>query len=364
MKSFTKKFLSNMVKLKIAQISPIWYPVPPKKYGGTERVVYCLTEGLKKLGHKVVLFSTKNSKVSAKIFWWRKKSLAEDKVPWSDYFLEFEHLAFSFSNLKNFDIIHCHTGPKTFFFLNFTKIPAVFTFHNPTKIEKNTPLFEVAKRYKEKINAVFLSKAHKKFCNFYFKRNFVVHNGVDLKFFKFYKKPKDYFLWVGRVEPSKGIENAIYLAKKTKIKLFLVGKIDPERKKYFKEKIKPNLNEKIQYLGELSQKKLVKLYQKAIALLYPIEWPEPFGLVMVEAMACGTQVIAFDFGSVKEIIKDRETGFVVQFMKNGKKNFEDLTEAVERAEEIKRERCREWVEKNFSIEKMVRNYEKIYYQLI
>jgi len=353
------------MKLKIAQIAPIWYPVPPKKYGGTERIVYYLTEGLKKLGHKVVLFSTKNSKTSAKIFWWRKKSLAEDKIPWSDYFLELEHLAFSFSNLKNFDIIHCHTGIKTFFFLNFIKIPVIFTFHNPIQIKKNTPLFEVAKRYKEKINAVFLSKAHKKFCQFSFKRNFVIYNGIDINLFSFSKKPKDYFLWIGRVEPYKGIENAIYVAKKTKIKLLLVGKIDPERKKYFEEKIKPNLNEKIQYLGEISQKKLVKIYQGAIATLYPIEWQEPFGLVMVESMACGTPVITFNLGSTKEIIKHQKTGFVVSFLnKKGEKNFEGLIEAIERIGEIKRENCRQWVEKNFSIEKMVKNYEKVYYQIL
>ncbi len=354
-----------MRKLKIAQIAPIWYPIPPKKYGGIERIVYYLVEGLKKIGHNVTLFTTKNSKVSVKIKWWRKKSLVENKIPWSDYLLELEHFAFSFSNLKNFDILHCHTGPKTFFFLNFIKIPVIFTFHNPIKIEKKTSLYEIARRYKEKINAVFLSKAHKKFCNFSFKRNFVIYNGVDTNLFEFSKKPKDYFLWVGRVEPYKGIENAICVAKKTKIKLFLVGKIDPERKEYFEEKIKPNLGEKIQYLGELSQKKLIKIYQGAIATLYPIEWQEPFGLIMTESMACGTPVITFDLGSTKEIIKNGKTGFVIPFLKaNGEKNIEGLIEAIERIGEIKREDCREWVEKNFSIERMIKNYEKTYYQIL
>jgi glycosyltransferase involved in cell wall biosynthesis len=352
------------MRLKIAQIAPIWYPIPPQKYGGTERIVYYLTEGLKKLGHDVTLFASGNSKISTKILWWRKKSLTENKIPWTDYLLELEHFAFSFSNLKNFDIVHCHTGPKTFFFLNFIKIPTIFTFHNPIRIEKKTPLFEVAKRYKEKVNAVFLSKSHKRFCKFSFKRNFVVYNGVDLELFKFSKKPKDYFLWVGRVEPYKGIENAIFVAKKTKIKLLLVGKIDPERMKYFKEKIKPNLGKKIQYLGEVSQKKLVKIYQGAIATLYPIEWEEPFGLIMAESMACGTPVITFDFGSTKEVIKNGKTGFVVPFLKGGKKNFDGLIEAIEEIGKIKREDCREWVEKNFSIERMVKNYEKIYYKIL
>jgi glycosyltransferase involved in cell wall biosynthesis len=353
-----------MKRLKIAQIAPIWYPIPPNKYGGTERIVYYLTEGLKKLGHQVTLFSTKNSKVSVKVRGWRKRSLTEDKVPWTDYFLEFEHLAFSFSNLRNFDIVHCHTGPKTFFFLKFTQTPTIFTFHNPITIEKKTPLFEISKIYKDKINAVFLSKAHKKFCGFLFKKNFVVYNGVDLKLFQFSKKPKDYFLWVGRMEHYKGVENAIYVAKKTKIKLLLVGKIDPQKKKYFEEKIKPHLGNKIQYLGEVSKNKLIKIYQGAIATLYPIEWEEPFGLIMTESMACGTPVIAFERGSVKEVIKNEKTGFVVPFLKGNRKNFDGIIEAIERIGEIKREDCRAWVEKNFSVEKMVKNYEKIYYKIL
>jgi glycosyltransferase involved in cell wall biosynthesis len=354
-----------MAKLKIAQIAPIWYPVPPKKYGGIERVVYYLTEGLKNLGHKVTLFSCGESKTSASLKFWRKNCLAKDKIPWSDYFLELEHFAFSFSNLKNFDIVHCHTGPKTFFFLNFVKIPAIFTFHNPIRIEKKTPLLEVAKRYKEKINAVFLSKAQREFCRFSFKKNFVVYNGVDENLFRFSKKANDYFLWVGRVEPYKGIENAILVAKKKKLKLFLVGKCDPEKKEYFKEKIAPNLNEKVRYLGEVSPKKLVKLYQGAIATLYPIEWPEPFGLIMAESMACGTPVIAFDFGSTKEVIKNGKTGFVVPFLnKRKEKNFEGLIEAVEKIKEIKREDCRWWVENNFTVKKMVKNYERVYFEIL
>jgi len=352
-------------KLKIAQVAPIWYSVPPKKYGGIERIVYFLTEGLRKLGHKVTLFASGDSKTKAKLKFWRKKSLARDKVPWSDYFLELEHLAFSFSEAKNFDILHCHLGPKSFLFLKFLKIPVLHTFHNPISIKRGTPLFEIAKRYKEKINAVFLSKAAKKFCNFKFKRNYVVYNGIDLNFFKFNERPKNYFLWVGRVEPYKGIENAIYVAKKLKIKIFLVGKLDPERKEYFKKKIRPNLNQKIRYLGEVSQKELLRLYQNAICTLYPIEWEEPFGLIMVESMACGTPVIVFDRGSAREIVKDKKTGFVVPFFdKRKNKNLKGFIEAVKRVKEIKRKDCREWVEKNFSIERMVKNYEKIYYEIL
>ena len=353
-----------MKRLKIAQIAPIWYPVPPKKYGGIERVVFYLTEGLLKLGHNVSLFASGDSKTSAKLFFWRKKCLAKDKIPWSDYFLEFEHLFFSFSFWKNFDILHSHLGPKAFYFLNFVKKPVLFTFHNPFSPKPKTPLFELTKRYKEKIFAVFLSKAQKRLCKIKFKKSFVVYNGVDTRLFKFNPKPKDYFLWVGRVEPYKGIENAIEVAKKANLKLLLVGKLDPEKREYFEQKIKPSLNSKIKYLGELPPKKLIKLYQEAIATLYPIEWPEPFGLVMAESLACGTPVIVFDFGSAKEVVKDGKTGFVVPFLnKEGKKNIEGLIEAVKKIKEIKREDCATWVKENFSIEKMVKSYEKIYYEI-
>jgi len=354
-----------MRKLKIAQIAPIWYPVPPPKYGGIERIIHFLTEGLVKLGHKVTLFASGTSKTKAKLKFWRKNHLTKDKIPWQDYFLEFEHLAFSFSKAKNFDILHSHLGVKSFFFLNFVKNAFLNTFHNPISIKPKSPLSEIAKRYKNKINAVFLTRAAKNFSNFKFKKNFVVYNGIDVNFFKFNLKPKDYFLWVGRVESYKGIENAIYVAKKTKIKLLLVGKMDPERKEYFTKKIKPNLNQKIRYLGEVSQGKLLKLYQEAKAFLYPIEWEEPFGLTMVEAQACGTPVIVFDRGSAKEVVKDKITGFVVPFLnKEKEKNFEGLTEAVKKIKEIKRKNCRSWVERKFSVEKMVKNYERIYYQIV
>lgn len=352
-------------KLKIAQISPIWYPVPPPKYGGIERIVFYLCEGLKKLGHKVTLFGTKDCKISTELKFWRKKSLVKDKVPWKDYLLELEHLAFSFSFAKNFDIIHCHIGPKSFPFLNFVKKPIVWTIHNPLIPKPKTSLFEFLNRYKDKVNVVFISRAHRTLCKIKFKNSFVVYNGVDLKIFRFNKKPKDYFLWVGRVEPYKGIENVVKIARNLGIKLFLVGKMDPEKKEYFNEKIKPNLNEKIKYIGEVSCQKLINLYQNAIATLYPIEWHEPFGLIMVESMACGTPVVVFNLGSAKEVVKNEKTGFVVPFLdEKGQKNLKQFERAVNMVNCIKRKNCRQWVEENFSVEKMVKNYEKIYYQIL
>jgi glycosyltransferase involved in cell wall biosynthesis len=137
----------------------------------------------------------------------------------------------------------------------------------------------------------------------------------------------------------------------------LAGRLDPSQRDFFEKKIRPHLNGKIKYLGELSQKELSSFYGQARAFLYPLEWEEPFGLCPVEAMACGTPVIAFARGSMKEIIKNGKTGFVV-------KDVGEMIEAIKNVEKIKREDCREWVKENFTIEKMVENYEKIYYQIL
>lgn len=354
-------------RLKIAQIAPLWIPTPPKKYGGIERIVHYLTEELVKRGHKVTLFAPGDSKTSAKLVSIRKKALVKYKVPWSDTFWELEGLSFAFRKAKGFDIVHSHVGLRTLFFQDFIRAPVIHTFHNPvySTSKKLPPSLKILKLHKENTNACFISKSAKKLCPIKLKNSWIVHNGIDLNLFRFSPRAKDYFLWVGRADPYKGIENAIKIAKIAKIKLYLVGKVDPERQEYFQRKIKPNLSERIKYLGELSQKRLVKLYGKAKALLYPIEWQEPFGLVMAEAQACGTPVITFKLGSTSEVVKNKKTGFVLPFLdKNKKKNIKGAVEAIKNINTIKRENCRKWVEENFTVEKMVDNYEKIYYEML
>ena len=164
-------------------------------------------------------------------------------------------------------------------------------------------------------------------------------------------------MWTGRICKDKGIENAIKIARRAKVKLLLAGQVQPMYQEYFRKKIKPFLNSKIRYLGEKTQGELIPLYQNAKALLYPIEWEEPFGLNMAESMACGTPVIAYNHGSVPEVVKDNKTGFVV-------KNIQEAVRAVKNIDKIKREDCRKWVEDNFTIKKMVDDYEKVYYQIL
>lgn len=359
MKKFVKS--SKNKKLKIAQISPLWFSIPPKKYGGIEKVVFYLTEGLIKRGHKVTLFASGDSKTSAKLISVTKKNLYSRKIPWEDWLWHGLSFCLATKMAKNFDIIHSHLPLFGFFFQNFTKTKVLHTFHNlPSKKDY---CWQVLKNFKNS-NVVFVSRKEKKNSPLRFKREFVVYNGIDVKKFKFNPKAKDHFIWIGRFSPKKGPKNAILIAKKLKIKLLLAGQIQKIHEEFFEREIKPNLDEKIKYIGELDQKKLPSFYGKAKAFIYPLEWEEPFGLCPIEAMACGTPVIAFNLGSMPEIIKNGKTGFVVPFLKKGKKNFEGIIEAIKKIDKIKREDCRKWVEENFTFEKMVENYEKIYYKLI
>ncbi|KPJ57385.1 hypothetical protein AMJ49_02130 [Parcubacteria bacterium DG_74_2] len=340
--------------MKIAQIAPLWFPIPPKKYGGTERVIHYLTEELVKRKHKVTLFASGNSKTSAKLFSVTKKNLISRKIPWQDFWWNNLNYSLVFQKAKNFDIIHSHWTPLGIYFQKFTKTPVLHTLHNiPPKNDHRWEIF----RYFKDSNVVFLSKKEKKNSPIRFKKEYIVYNGIDISQFKFNSKPKDCFVWIGRVCQKKGIKNAILVAKKLGIKLILAGQLQPMYEDYFKREIKPYLNEKIKYIGELSQKELSLFYGQAKAFIYPIEWEEPFGLCMAEAMACGTPVVAFNRGSVPEVVKDGKTGFVV-------KNIKEAVKAIKNIDKIKRKDCRLWVEENFTIKKMVDNYEKIYYHLI
>lgn len=353
--------IKKFKKLKIAQIAPLWVSVPPEKYGGIERIVYWLCEELIKRGHKVTLFASGDSKTSAKLTAVYPRGLLKDRIPWTDPFWNLENLSCAFKRAGEFDVLHSHLDLWTLFFQDLTTKPVVHTFHNPLYISSITDprklptrlkMFEV---HKGRATAVFISKSQKELCPIKFPKSKIIYNGIDIAQFKFNPRPKDYFVWVARIDPYKGIENAIEAARKIGAKLLLAGRLDPYRKQYFKEKIKPFLSAKIKYLGELSTPQLSKLYGEAKACLYPIEWEEPFGLVVVEAMACGTPVIAFNRGSMPELITPK-TGFVVD-------NIPQMVEAMKKVDKIDRKQCRQRIEKYFCYQKMVDEYEKLYYQL-
>jgi len=350
-------------KLRIAQIAPLWFPIPPEKYGGTERIISYLTEGLVKKGHDVTLFASGDSKTKARLISVTKKHLIWRKISWQDWWWNNLNYAAAFEKAGEFDIIHSHWTPLGMYFQRLVKTPVLHTLHNiPIKTDHRWKIFEY---YQKDSNVVFISKMERRNSPISFKREWVIYNGINLAQFKFNPQPKGHLIWIGRICEKKGIENAILVAKKIGMKLILAGQLQPQYEDYFKEKIRPHLSPKIKYLGELSQEELSDFYGKALCFLYPFEWQEPFGLCMAEAMACGTPVITFDRGSAKEVVKNGKTGFVIPFFDKGKKkNIKGLIEAVKQIDKIKREGCRKWVEQNFTIEKMVDEYEKIYYQLV
>lgn len=355
-----------MKKLRIGQISPLNLPVPPKKYGGTERIIFWLCEELKKMGHEVFLFGTGDSKVPCKLVPIIKKSLwlsKKAKEYISYYALEMAIISKMAKKLK-LDILHDHLGPIALTLYNQIKIPIIHTLHVPFQGREDR-IF-VYKKLKAKL--VSISFAQRKIApNLNYVAN--IYNGIDISKFPFNKKPKNYFLWVGELSPRKGIYEVIKIAKMAKIKLIVAGRIPPPNQKidheFFKKYVKKELNKgKIFYVGELPQKKLVSYYRDAIAFLYPLQWEEPFGLTVIESMACGTPIITFKRGSMPEVVKDKSTGFVITPLKEKKQNFNDFLAAIENISKIKRKDCREWVEKNFTKEKMTKEYEKLFYKIV
>lgn len=350
-------------KLRIAQIAPLWFLIPPQKYGGIERVVDALTSGLVERGHEVTLFAAPGSKTRAKLISVYPKPLIAAGIAWSNPVWNLRNLsrAYEMAGAGKFDIVHSHLDVWTLFFSGILKTPTVLTMHNPLyRTNADAAKDDRLRLFKEEqktINTVFISQSAKKQAMVRLKNSAVIYNGVGLRDFKFNPNGGDHFIWIARVNKHKGIENAIAAAERTGSKLLLAGRLDATQKTYFNSAIKPRLNKKIKYIGELSQNELSKFYGSAKALLYPIEWEEPFGLVVAEAMACGTPVIAYRRGSMPELIRDGKSGFVVD-------NLSEMIAAMKKIESLNRADVHRHVGSYFTNERMVDAYEKLYYRLL
>ena len=351
-------------KLRIGQISPLNLPIPPRKYGGSEKIIYYLCEELTKKGHKVFLFGPKESKVNCCLIPIVERSLWElqpkESCPYYAY--EMAQVAKSVKKLK-IDVLHDHLGPWSLTLYGQVKVPIIHTLHIPFK---NKDRIWGYKKLNAKLVSISLAQ-RKPAADLNYLAN--IYNGIPVEDFPFNLKPKNYFLWIGELSPRKGVLEVIKIAKMAKIKLILVGRIPPPQQsldyKFFQKYIKKKLNKgKIKYLGERSFKSLQIFYKNAAAFLFPLQWEEPFGLTMIEAMACGTPVIAYNRGSVPEVVKDKETGFVVNpFSKNKMPNYKGFLEAIKKINQISRKKCREWIEQNFTIKRMVDDYERLFYRL-
>ena len=339
--------------MRIAQVAPLHESVPPRYYGGTERVVSWLTEQLVCLGHDVTLFASGDSVTNAELVKCCKRALRLDPDcvdPLAHHVLMIEDV---FSRAEDFDIIHFHTDYLHFPYTRREKVPHITTLHGRLDIPDLAPLY---KEFRE-VPLVSISDAQRKPLPWV---NWVrtVHHGMAIHELPLQENPGDYVAFLGRVSPEKGLDHAIEIAIRAGKKLKIAAKVDRADREYFQEKIKPFLNHPlIEFVGEIGKSEKAEFLGNAIAMLFPVNWPEPFGLVMIEAMACGTPVIAYPCGSVPEILLHGVTGFIVH-------DVEEAVAALDSVGEIDRRACREHFELNFSADRMAKDYLNIYQTLI
>ncbi len=347
--------------MKIAILSTPWISVPPKGYGGIELVVSNLTEELVKKGHDVMLFATGDSKTSANLRFYYKKNLGNDlflkKNPY--YLLNHLHAFFKIIKKEKFDIIHNNAQYIPQFFLDIQNTPFINTLHGA--FYKNLIAPSGLNEEKRKILLKFKSHPYVSISNNQRiglpELNYIktIYNGIKPEEFKIQTNKGNYLAWIGRVTPNKGLDIVIKVAKKVGLPLKISAFIDSGDKDYFDNKIKPFLNDKnIEFVGEIKNpEEKSDFLGNAKAFLFPIRWHEPFGIVMVEAMACGTPVIAFNKGSVPEVIEDKKTGFIVETEK-------EMINAVKKIDSIDRKYCHQYAISKFSVEKMTNDYLEAY----
>ncbi|HLZ73016.1 MAG TPA: glycosyltransferase family 4 protein [Dehalococcoidia bacterium] len=338
--------------MKIAQIAPMQESVPPATYGGTERVVSWLIEELVRRGHDVTLFATGDSQTSATLVPVVPRALRPAGVP--DY-LPATMLAIgrAFERAAEFDVIHSHLDVPALPFAHLVDAPVVFTTHGRLDQPWSRVLYDA---YAD-VQLVSVSDNQRRLLP-HWNWQGTVYNGIGTAEYSFSPRGGDYLAFLGRISPEKGIEEAIQVARLAGIPLKIAAKIDPADRKYYEERVAPLLHGPlVEYVGEINQQEKDLFLGRALALLFPIRWPEPFGLVMAEAMATGTPVIAGRFGSVPEVIEDGRTGFICD-------SIEEMALAAERVAELDRATCRRVVEQRFSAATMAEGYEAIYRRLV
>jgi len=339
--------------MRIAQVAPLWFEVPPQTYGGSTLIASLVTEELVKRGHEVTLFATADSKTKAKLIPIWPTGVYKDVGVWYTYAVFALLCKELLERQDEFDIIHDHWEYSTAPFSKFFRPPIVSTIHSPLT-EENTIIY---KKFPN-VHYVAISDNQKKSApGLHIAKR--IYNGIDIARYRFNARPKDYLLWLSLIAPDKGLSDAIEIAKLAGEKLVIAGPIFPRSADYFEYRIKPLIDGKqIQFVGVADFKKKVRLLREAKGLLFPIfQRQEPFGLVVIEAMACGTPVIAARSGAMPELIKDGETGFLVD-------TKEEAVRALKNLHAISRQRCREHVVENFSMQTMVDNYEQLYKKIL
>jgi glycosyltransferase involved in cell wall biosynthesis len=339
--------------MKIAQIAPLTEAVPPKLYGGTERVVSWLTEDLVALGHDVTLFASGDSVTTAKLVSVWPRALRLDGTVRDANALHVALVEQVFQRAEEFDILHFHLDYLPFSLMSRQPIPFVTTLHGRLDLPEHQPLFSTFPQ----APVVSISEAQRRPIP---QANWVatVHHGLPEQLLQLENPTSSYLAFLGRVSPEKGLERAIAIARLCRMRLKIAAKVDQADADYFNSSIVPLLNDpQVEFIGEINDAGKGAFLGGAAALLTPIDWPEPFGLVMIEAMACGTPVIAFNRGSAPEIIEHGVTGFIVE-------DVTSATAAVKQSLALPRERIRTCFEQRFTARRMAKDYLEAYRRMI
>jgi glycosyltransferase involved in cell wall biosynthesis len=336
--------------MRIAEVAPPWLAVPPRGYGGIEWVVALTADGLAERGHDVTLFATGDSSTVAKLEYVVEQAPGPAEI--NSIWLDTVQSLFAFRDLGRFDAYHVHGCWSSLVAGAVSDAPAVHTIHGSFTPEMR----EVYAQTGDRVSFVAISEAQRDQMP---ELNYagVVHNGIDVDRYPFRAEKEDYLLFLGRAAPEKGLLRAVLTARETGLPLVCALKIsEPRERVHYEQEVVPLLPENTRILQEIEHEEKADLLARAKAVLFPIDWDEPFGLVMTESMACGTPVIATPRGSVPEVVEDGVTGFVV--------SVDDYpTEAakcVERLDEIDPRACRRRVTELFSKDAMVMGYERIF----
>jgi glycosyltransferase involved in cell wall biosynthesis len=334
--------------MKIAMLSPLSWRTPPRHYGPWENIVSLLTEQLVSMGFEVTLFASGDSLTSGELAWVCERPYSEDpsidpKV-W-----ECLHIAELFKRGDEFDLIHNHYDFLPLSYSGFTSTPIVTTIHGFS----SPAILPVYKKYNDSTHYVAISEADKSA-----ELNYIatINHGIDLNQFTYRQETGDYLLFLGRIHPDKGVHDAIEVARKIDKRLVIAGIVQDEV--YFKEQIEPCIDgSKVEYIGSVGSEKRQEIMGGALAMLHLIHFDEPFGLSVVESMACGTPVIAYGLGSMPELIQNGSTGFIVD-------DVDAAVQAVDKINTLDRRACRDDVEKRFTCQRMAHDYVDVYHRIL
>jgi glycosyltransferase involved in cell wall biosynthesis len=339
--------------MRIAQVAPLYESVPPRLYGGTERIVHYLTEELVRRGHEVTLYASGDSVTRARLRAIYPEALRLNPPTQDPIVYHVMQLGVVLAEAAEYDVIHAHTDFRALPLARFCPTPIISTNHNRLDSPESINL---SRAYPDAF-LTSLSQSHRRPLPW---ANFVgtIHNAVPVERFEFSHLSGQYLAFLGRLSPEKGPAEAIAVAKRAGIPLKIAAKINDSEREYYESVLRPQMDHPhIEFLGELNQQEKVRFLADACALLFPVNWPEPFGLAMIESMACGTPVLAFPHGAVPEVMSDGVTGYMCR-------DEDEMAARCIDVVELDRLACRNHVETNFSIERMADGYEEAYRRAI